>query len=117
MTLYLKSDDNTNIDQYPYTYTDLRADNPNKSYPRDTATAMGLESNVYEVTVLAQPAHDANTQYLTQNATPVKNKDTWELDWTINNYSVADLRRLAYNPVQLSCPAIWTKLVYSLPVN
>ena len=100
MTLYLKSDDNVNIDAYPYTYTQLRLDNPNKCYPKNVDDALTSESNIYPVTVLSQPAYDANTQYLSQDTTPVKNGATWELDWTINNYTAAQLRSKVYNGTQ-----------------
>lgn len=100
MTEYLKSNDNINIDVYPYTYVQLREDHPNKSYPKDVATAMGLESNVYPVTILTQPTYDNTIEYLVRDTTPTKNGANWELGWTVTPYDASNLRLMKYNPKQ-----------------
>lgn len=76
---YLLSNDGTTIDQYPYSFAQLRKDKPDVSYPRNPDEAKLREWGVYLVNETAKPAYD-----LTKNiveGTPVFVNDVWLQMW------------------------------------
>ena len=66
------------LEQFPYTYADLKADNPNTSFPKQPAGVDLDLWNVKPVTQLADPPYDPATQRLVQG-TPVFNDPNWEV--------------------------------------
>lgn len=76
---YLLSNDGETVDQYPYSFAQLRRDNPDISYPRKPDDTKLGEWNIYPVAPSAKPAYD-----LTKNiaeGTPALVGATWMQTW------------------------------------
>lgn len=83
---------NTNLIKYPYTFADLREENPYSRYDgrftlpewyAKTDDAANTASTVVEVVIADQPEYDSTTHYLTQKATPELIDGVWTIGWGI----------------------------------
>ena len=79
---YVKVTDGS-VDQYPYTVSALKSENPNTSFPKDISNSTLNEWGVFSVTSSSPPSYDANTQYLTEG-TPVLVDGVWTGTWEVN---------------------------------
>jgi len=70
---------NGQVDTYPYSFAQLRKDNPNVSYPRDPDDTKLREFDVYLVNETAKPAYDM-TKNITEG-TPQTINDVWLQMW------------------------------------
>jgi hypothetical protein len=78
--MYVKVENGVAV-KYPYTIAELRADNPNTSFPKKGITTETLESfGVYEVYVPDTPDYNGRTHKL-QQLDPVLENGTWVLRW------------------------------------
>lgn len=80
--MYVKIVNNT-VDQYPYSLGQLRADNPNTSFPNNMTAQQFAEWGVYPVTIAADPSYDPLTHKLQQAAEPVLVNGAWILSKTV----------------------------------
>jgi len=85
---YVKTDGADSVVKYPYTFADLRKDNPNTSFPQNF-TLDDME-NVFPVLVDPKPSIDASTQYVTMNA-PQEISGQWRVTWTVTDYTAQEL--------------------------
>lgn len=83
---------NTTLIKYPYTFADLREENPHSRYDgrftlpewyaqTDDATSTG--ATVVEVVIADQPEYDTATHYLIQKTTPELIDGVWTIGWDI----------------------------------
>jgi hypothetical protein len=83
--MYVKIDDDGQIEQYPYTTDMLRLDNPNVSFPKSMSNELLASYGVYPVVVLDSPVYSEDSQKAIQDNEPTLNGDSWELCWTVVN--------------------------------
>lgn len=83
MLTYVKVLDNQAV-EYPYSYEDLRRDNPNVSFSVMVTNDMLASYDVYPVTVLEVPEYDPSTQKIVQESLPNKIDGAWILGWSVS---------------------------------
>lgn len=71
---------NGTVAEYPYSFTKLRADNPNTSFPANPSTALLAAWNVVPVEPVEQPAIDRATHKLAEGV-PVRFGNVWRQAW------------------------------------
>jgi len=73
---------------WPYTFKDLRSDNSNVSFPKDSEmdAEFLLNWNVYPVISTPEPEYNPETQYVS-SATPVKTEAGVEGRWNVREIS------------------------------
>jgi len=77
---YLKSDGADTVVSWPYSYAQLRRDNPDVSFPREVDDAWLAGYDIYKVAPTSQPAYD-----LTKNIVegqPQRIAGVWTQVWT-----------------------------------
>ena len=74
---------NSTVEAYPYSIKQLRADNPNVSFPNNMTAQQFAEWGVYPVTIAADPSYDPLTHKLQQTAEPVLVNGAWILSKTV----------------------------------
>jgi hypothetical protein len=67
------------ISRYPYTFNDLRKDNPQVSFPQEPSDAFLAEYGVHPVQSAAKPAYDL-TKNIVEGA-PAYNAGSWWQTW------------------------------------
>jgi hypothetical protein len=70
---------------YPYSFDQLRSDNPNTSFPAVLSDALLASFMVYPVTVADEPAHDPATQVTVQDTLPTLSEGVWTLGWAVRD--------------------------------
>lgn len=82
----------TNLIKYPYTFTELREENPHSRYDgrftlpewySQTEDAAATGAAVVEVAIADQPEYDSTTHYLRQKANPELIDGVWTIGWDI----------------------------------
>jgi len=76
---YVKTDSAGELEQYPYTLTDMRRDNPKTSFPKNISDETAASFGVYPVTPATQPADDYRKNLV---RTAVRSGDDWVEQWT-----------------------------------
>lgn len=76
--------------KYPYSFADMRKDNPNKSYPEGVALDVLEAGVVYPVTVLPDPPYDAMTQKIVKTS-PVFDGSSVSLGWDVVPLSAEEI--------------------------
>lgn len=84
MTKYIKVLLNENT--YPYSPEQLKADNPQVSYPKDIPTSLLEEYGVFEVEEIAQPTYNSITQDLFEDP-PLLVENIWTQQWRVETAS------------------------------
>lgn len=83
---------NTTFIKYPYTFSDLREENPYTRYDgrfalpewyAQTEDAQNTGATVVEVVIANQPEYDNTTHYLSQKTTPELIDGVWTIGWDI----------------------------------
>lgn len=84
------------VEKFPYTFADLKADNPNTSFPSTIPEATLAEYNVYPVIETTAPAYDAAYQVPTYTIEGAG--ATWTQTWQVSDAGVSDedLRNTRY---------------------
>jgi Phage tail assembly chaperone protein len=77
------------ITKYPYTVDDLRADNPNYSFPADIGYGFFIELGA--VRVFETPRPDLDYRYLVIESTPELVGNDWKQTWHIAERSVDEI--------------------------
>ena len=72
------------IDEYPYSITKLKQDNPNTSFPSEITDEVLQSYNVYPVSVEAQP-EISNDKRLELDEAPTYKDGSWSIGWTVKN--------------------------------
>lgn len=67
---------------YPYSFAQLRADNPNVSYPRDPSDEWLAAIGVFKVADAARPAHDPIAENVIE-ASPALVAGVWTRQWSV----------------------------------
>lgn len=83
---YCKIDDDGNVLKYPYTFREMREDNPNRSVPRKILRSEAINFNAAPVVEGSKPNHDKKTQKLRLQTLPTFNGTEYILE-----YEVVDL--------------------------
>ena len=80
--MYIKAIDGVG---YPYTFNDLRRDNPNTSFPpaNEITNEQYADYDVYPAAVVQDPAHDPKTQRIETSATATEVQGAWLYTKTI----------------------------------
>jgi hypothetical protein len=71
------------VEQFPYTVYDLRADNPNTSFPKNMTEEQLSDNDMFPVIYGQPPYHDEATQKLVQQTEPVLTDGSWIVGWDI----------------------------------
>lgn len=77
------------VEQYPYSFQQLKNDNPQTSFPITPTNALLQEFGVYDV-VEAQPQYDQATHRV-EEATPTLVDGVWTQAWNIVAYTEEEL--------------------------
>ena len=80
--MYVKINNDV-VKQYPYTIDELRADNPNTSFPKEPSEEMLNSWDVYSVGFQAQPDYDSSTQRVEHSAQPELIDGEWIITKTV----------------------------------
>lgn len=86
--MYLKLNNNT-IEQYPYSPEQLRADNPDTSFPAEMPAALLEEFGVYEVAPVDVPA--VSSTQIVSEGTPVFDGQ-WKQSWVVREMTSEELQ-------------------------
>jgi hypothetical protein len=92
--LYVKTDGSDNVIKYPYTIHNLRADNPNVSFPREISNDVVERYNMFPVTLAERPTYNKMTHSIDKNVDPDLENSVWVLNWTITLLSSDDAIRV-----------------------
>ena len=87
--MYVKINNNNQIDVFPYSINQLKLDNSNTSFPSSISDEMLASYNVYAVTSI-EPPEITLTQYVTRNAMPNYNNGRWEISYSVNDMSAEE---------------------------
>jgi len=79
--MYVKANGDV-IETFPYSLNQLKADNPDTSFPKEISEALLLNYNVFPVVVAEVPSTNPN-QVADQNSAPDYLNGVWVLGWTI----------------------------------
>lgn len=89
--------------KYPYTWADLRAENPFTAYDdrfdlngwyQLTEEGISTGNTILPVRLLEEPEYDPNTQYIVQDLIPRLIDDEWVLGWTVNTHDPSPVEGL-----------------------
>ena len=81
-------------DTYPYSVSQLRADNPQISFPTAPSDTLLAEYGVFPVSPTAQPTYDAATQKLAEG-TPTESQGRWVQVWEVVALTAEELAERA----------------------
>lgn len=79
----IKIDNNNEIVKWPYNFADLRADNPNISFPAEPTDALFEAYGVYNVEYAPEPDYDRLTHDCAQNTSPTLTNGKWTVGYTV----------------------------------
>lgn len=71
------------VETYPYTITQLKADNPQTSFPQYPSNELLASYDMYPVLDSIQPSYDALTQTLVEG-TPIQSRGDWVQVWIVD---------------------------------
>lgn len=83
--MFVKTDENNNIVQYPYTLDMFRAAHKNTSLPKFLNNRFLASRNVYPVREAAKPEYTEATQYLQREGQPTYANETWTVGWIVKD--------------------------------
>jgi hypothetical protein len=87
--MYAKINQNDEIQTYPYSLTQLRADNPRTAFSANLSAEELAAFGIVEVEPNPMPAFDALTARV-EEASPILVGETWWQDWRIVDLSVEE---------------------------
>ena len=93
---------NNKLIKYPYSLGEFSQENPQVSLPEVISDALMSELGFVSVEQTEPPAHDPDTQYLTEGNPKKDLAGKWNKTWTINNYSDTELAQRQYNRIELA---------------
>lgn len=93
MYILVKPDQTT---VYPYSFYQLRMDNPNISFPEEMTDELYNEWSIFRVEPVVQPQYDPNTQRIME-ANPVLETGSWKQTWSIEQFSSSEIAQIAAN--------------------
>ena len=76
---YVKTNSEGELEQYPYTLTDLRRANPNVSFSKTISDESAASFGLFPVTPSPQPAYDYRKNL---ERTAIRSGDSWVEQWT-----------------------------------
>lgn len=82
------------VDTFPYYVNDLKADNPNTSFPDSMTDEMLAGWDMYPVTVTEQPTH-SNDQMPVMDSVPTLVNGAWLVGWTLRALTQEELDETA----------------------
>ena len=83
--MYVKTNDDNTILEFPYDSGLLRRDNPQTSFPKEISDELFASYSVYPVILDSMPDFDYKTQYVNKDSTPTFNNGVWSLGWTVTD--------------------------------
>lgn len=89
--MFVKTDENNNIEQYPYTLNMFRTEHRNTSLPKFLNNGFLERRNVYPVKEAVKPDYNEVTQYLQKAIQPIYENGVWILNWIIENKSLEQI--------------------------
>jgi hypothetical protein len=110
--LYVKLDSDGNLEQYPYTLTDLCRDNPRTSFPKVITDEMAAAFDCLPVTPADPYVNDYTKNY---ERSAVKNGETWEEQWITTDATPEQIaEREAAQLESLDYTGFWKEFTRSL---
>jgi hypothetical protein len=88
-----------NTPVYPYSFGQLRKDNPNISFSTDMTDEEYAKYHVYRVVNTAKPSYDVESQRVAE-ATPILSGGAWAQTWKIVNLTDAEKSAVALSKQQ-----------------
>ena len=112
--MYIKTKNNQPY-KFPYTFTDLRKDNPNTSFPKNPSASVFADYGIHSVAKTAAPECDSRTHRLQQNVELIDGvwTQTWQLH-EIEETEASSNIRAKRNQLLKECD--WTHMTDS-PLN
>ena len=87
--MYVKVENGVAI-VYPYSFKQLRIDNPNTSFPKEPTVELLNSYGVYPVIYKEIPSYNVATQNLSEESLPTLIEGQWVIDWEITNKTQKD---------------------------
>jgi hypothetical protein len=84
--------ENNTVTQYPYSFIQLRKDNPNTSYPRNPSDEVLENFGLFKVQPTANPEHDSVTQNVTEG-TPELVDGVWTQTWIVSDIPEEEIQQ------------------------
>ena len=83
---------NGNLDTYPYNVEQLRRENPNVSFPKQSPEETLAEFNIYPVVFTEMPEIDNRTQTVQQESEPSLVDGTWTIGWVVTDKTEEEIQ-------------------------
>lgn len=90
---YVKINDGE-VEAYPYSISNLRANNQNTSFPSNISENLLAEYGVYPVDVSEKPYYDEKIQRIRQKSIPELIDGKWTIVWTVDSLSDNEIEEL-----------------------
>ena len=74
---------NNSVETYPYSVRQLKTDNANVSFPKETSEELLAEWGVYPVTIVEDPTYDKVTHKIVVDSTPSLVDGVWTINKTV----------------------------------
>lgn len=89
--MYIKVN-NGAIEKYPYSINELKADNPNISFPSEISTEILANFGVFSVENVNQPSIDHTQRIKEENPTLIDDK--WTQTWSIEEKTLEEINAI-----------------------
>lgn len=89
--MYIKFKNNQ-IEQYPYSISELKRDNPQVSFPAEISDELLVEYGVYKVKQVDSPTFTYKQNVV--EGTPINNNGEWEQNWLLIEKSAEEITNL-----------------------
>lgn len=89
--MFVKLNNNNEIEKYPYTLEMFREENKNKSLPRFFNDLFLASNNIYPVGEDIKPEYDLINQKLVKAETPIFKDEKWITEWNIISKSQEEI--------------------------
>jgi hypothetical protein len=98
------------VEQYPYSISQLKNDNPNVSFPKEPTDELLADWDVYPVTVAQTPVYDSLVQAAKQDA-PQNVNGAWMVAWLVQQLPLEQAdQNVRYKRDKLLYECDWTQL-------
>lgn len=108
--MYIKVNQNNEIEKYPYSIQDMKKDNPNVSFPHPPSAELLAQYGVYRVYQTEHPPHNPLTQRVVSSP-PQRLGGVWNEIWSLEFFTEAEAAeniRTKRNGLLSECD--WTQL-------
>lgn len=81
--MYVKINQDNNIETFPYSLSSLKKDYPNVSMPKNLDESVLAQFDVFKISYEPRPVISESTQKITQKTNPELVEGVWTLGWDV----------------------------------